>query len=369
MIPQCNPKAGYLSNKSEIDKAVLRVLDSGNYILGEEVKAFEKEFAKFIGSEYAIGVASGTDALELALRAYGIGVGDRVVTVSHTAVATVSAIERCGAIPLFVDIDLMSYTMSSESLCELLDNSLLKNIKAVIPVHLYGCPSNIESIKSVCSENKLVMIEDCSQAHGAAISGKKVGSFGEFGAFSLYPTKNLGALGDAGILVCQEHELYKKIQMLRQYGWKERYISCISGINSRLDEIQAAILRVKLKFIEQENIRRQEIAALYSRNLKCTSLILPQPRSNITHVYHQYVVRHPQRDNLKMKLHEKGIGTLVHYPLPVHLQPAYRDIPRLVVLDNTEIAANEVLSLPLYPQLSNDEIDKISEALIQILAS
>jgi dTDP-4-amino-4,6-dideoxygalactose transaminase len=366
-IPQCYPKAGYLANKAEIDDAVLKVMDSGNYILGEEVKSFEKEFAKFTEVEHALGVASGTDALELALRACGIGPGDSVVTVSHTAVATVSAIDRCGAIPIFADIDEHSYTMSPDSLLDLMKKCYKLKPKAVIPVHLYGHPADMENIKGIADEFKMPVIEDCAQAHGARYKGKTVGSIGDVGCFSFYPTKNLGAIGDGGMVTTDNVELYDKIHALRQYGWKERYVSSIKGINSRLDEIQAAILRVKLKYLDDGNSKRNEIACFYSEALKNTSITVPTISCHVNHIFHQYVVRHENRDELKNKLYQEGIGTAIHYPLPVHLQPAYMKNRKLVSLKNTEGIYKRILSLPMYPELAKDQLDYISRKFLRIV--
>lgn len=366
-IPQCNPKAGYLANKSEIDNAILRVLDSGNYILGEEVKAFEKEFAKFTEVEFALGVASGTDALELALRACGIGIGDRVVTVSHTAVATVSAIERCGAIPMFVDIDEDSYTMSPVSLSDLMKKCYKLKPKAVIPVHIYGHPADMDKILEIADEFNMSVIEDCAQAHGTKYNGIRVGSIGDVGCFSFYPTKNLGAIGDGGMVTTKNIGIYDKIHALRQYGWKERYVSSIKGINSRLDEIQATILRVKLKYLDGDNFKRIKIADFYSKVLKNTIVTVPKVARHAGHIFHQYVVRYKNRDYLKEKLSHEGVGTSIHYPLPVHLQPAYMKSRKFVSLKNTEGIYKGILSLPMYPELNKKQLDYIGEKIISII--
>ena len=347
-ILQANPHASYLSHQREIDEAIHRVLDSGWYILGKEVSAFEKEFAEFIGVPYSIGVANGTDALELALRACDIGTGDEVITVSHTAVATVAAIELVGATPVFVDIEIGSYLMDPRQI----ETAMSARTKAILPVHLYGRPANLPAILEIARKHSLRIIEDCAQSHGASLNGIKTGAWGDVAAFSFYPTKNLGALGDGGMVVTGDPGLADQIRALREYGWKERYISDQPGMNSRLDEMQAAILRVKLRYLSQDNGRRQQLAAVYLDALRGSCFRLPSGCPEGTHAWHLFVVGHQRRDELLVFLRERGIGTGIHYPVPVHLQPAYRD--RLSLrppLPNTEKAAAQVLSLPLYPEL------------------
>ena len=267
MIPQTDPRASYLEHKAEIDTAIQRVLDSGWYILGKEVDAFERAFAAYVGITHAIGVANGTDALELALRACGIGPGDLVFTVSHTAVATVAAIELVGATPVLVDIDPATYTLDPNCLEAALAHPPAGRPKAVIPVHLYGQPADMPAILELVRRYDLYIIEDCAQSHGAKLAGRMTGSWGDIAAFSFYPTKNLGALGDGGMVVTKDHDLAEKVQLLRQYGWKKRYVSEYPGGNSRLDELQAAILHSKLPYLDLENHRRREIASQYSELL------------------------------------------------------------------------------------------------------
>ncbi len=359
-IPQTDPKANYLAHKAEIDAAIARVLDSGWYILGQEVEAFEDEFAAYIGVRHAVGVASGTDALELALRACRIGPGDEVITVSHTAVATVAAIELCGATPVLVDIDIATYTIDPKQV----ESAITRRTKAVIPVHLYGQPADVESIIGVAHRHGLWVIEDCAQSHGAVYKGRKVGAWGHVAAFSFYPTKNLGALGDGGMVVTDDPALAERVHLLQQYGWRQRYISDIPGGNSRLDELQAAILRVKLRYLDQENARRRDTAQAYTRLLADTDLALPSCRPEAEHVYHQYVVRTPHREVLRSYLRDHGIGTLVHYPQAVHQQPAYAN--RLLTngdLIQSERAAAQVLSLPMYPELADEQVAHIVEAI------
>ncbi|MGR3221269.1 MAG: DegT/DnrJ/EryC1/StrS family aminotransferase [Candidatus Anammoxibacter sp.] len=363
-IPQTNPKASYLSYKEEIDRAIANVLDSGWYILGREVSSFEDEFSKYIGVNHTIGVANGTDALELALRACGIGHGDTVVTVSNTAVATCAAIVRCGAIPQFVDIVPETYTLDPAKLEDLLKAPFTKKPKAVIVVHLYGNAADVSAIISLADKYEFFVIEDCAQAHGAELNGRKLGGWGNIAAFSFYPTKNLGAIGDGGAIVTNDSMLYERVRLLREYGWKERYISDLAGTNSRLDELQAAILRVKLKYLKKDNQRRLTIAEYYTKSLQQTSLKLPCVADNVLHVFHQYVIRSKKRDQLREALREEGIGTLIHYPVPIHNQPAYEkyNLPEISLV-NTEKAALEILSLPMYPQLSGKELDVVVKAI------
>lgn len=372
MIPQSNPKASYLAHKEEIDLAIKSVLESGWYILGQEVEAFEKEFSCYIGTDHTIGVASGTDALVLALRTLGIGSGDTVITVSHTAVATVAAIEMTGATPVLVDIDPVSFAMSPERLEEAIrwlrshqNQDGQGYLKAVIPVHLYGHPADMPAIMEIAGRYELFVIEDCAQAHGAKLNGKKVGTWGDLGAFSFYPTKNLGALGDGGAIVTKEAELAKKARVLREYGWRERYISDLPGMNTRLDELQAAVLRVKLRYLDEDNARRRHLASLYHQRLASTDLVLPTTLQGADHVYHQFVIRSAQRDALQAHLKVCGIGTGIHYPMPVHLQPAYKN--RVIVhgtLTESERAAREILSLPLYPELSDEVVNTVIDEIL-----
>ena len=364
-VPQTEPKASYLDHQAEIDSAIQRVLDSGWYILGKEVESFEQEFAAYIGVSHAIGVGNGTDALVLSLKACGVGPGDAVFTVSHTAVATIAAIELTGATPVLVDIDPMTYTMDPNCLADALAYPLAGGIpKAVIPVHLYGHPADMSSILTIAKRYSLYVVEDCAQSHGATLDGRKTGAWGDIAAFSFYPTKNLGALGDGGMVVTNNSELAEQVRLLQQYGWRERYISDIPGGNSRLDELQATVLRVKLQYLDKENQRRQSLALVYDKILAGAELILPNVRSGATHVYHQYAVRLPHRDTLKTYLQLAGIGTIIHYPVPIHLQPAYHDrLPRVGPLPWTEQIARQIISLPIFPQLSDDLIRHVSNCI------
>ncbi|MBM3569654.1 MAG: DegT/DnrJ/EryC1/StrS family aminotransferase [Alphaproteobacteria bacterium] len=363
-IPQTDPGAAYRERKDEIDAAVARVLASGRYILGPEVEAFESAFAAWSGLGYAVGVANGTDALELALRGLDIGPGDVVATVSLTAVATVAAIELVGARAVLVDIDPF-YGLDPGGLEAAIR---LHKPKAVIPVHLYGQACAMGPIMELAGRHGFKVIEDCSQAHGASLAGRRVGSFGDVACYSLYPTKNLGALGDGGVIATGDAALATRLKALREYGWRERYISAETGMNSRLDPIQAAILRVKLAHLATDNARRAAIAAVYDRALNETAIAPPRRRPGAGHVFHQYVLRARDRDGLKAALAARGIGTLVHYPQAVHQQPAYRG--RVAVgpagLGLTDKAMPEILSLPMYPQLEEAALTRIAAALAEL---
>jgi dTDP-4-amino-4,6-dideoxygalactose transaminase len=367
MIPQANPGAGYRALKSEIDEAVARALSSGWYILGSELRAFEAEFAAWLGVPVVIGCGNGTDAIALALRGLGIGPGATVVTVSHTAVATVAAIEMTGATPLLIDIDPVHYTMDPGALRRVLEQppAGLPPIRAVVPVHLYGQPADLDRIVPLCRQYGIALIEDCAQAHGARLHGQRVGTFGDAATFSFYPTKNLGALGDGGAVAVSDPQLAERIAALRQYGWHKHYISDEVGVNSRLDEVQAAILRVKLSHLDDQNARRGRIAEAYTAALTGGPLHSPRQRPDASHVFHLYVTRSPDRDRLQAILRDGGTGTGIHYPVPVHLQPAYADRVALGPegCPRTEAAAREILSLPMYPELTDAEVEAVCAAL------
>ena len=363
-IPQNSPLANYLAHSNEIDSALRRCLKSGSYILGPEVDSFEKEFAAYLGIGQAVGVASGTDALYLALRACDVGPGDAVLSVSHTAVATTAAIMLCAATPVFVDIDPTTFTIDVGRL----EETIMKyrgRLKAIVPVHLYGHPAHMTDIMHVSARYNLRVVEDCAQAHGATWEDRKTGTFGDIAAFSFYPTKNLGALGDGGAVVTGDRELAERVRRLREYGWEERYISKSVGINSRLDEIQAAILRVKLRHLDEDNSRRISRARLYTEALTDEERItLPKTANEATHVFHQYVIRVAERDSLRNYLRDRGTGTLVHYPVPVHQQPAYAGRFKLYgPLHETEAAAHEILSLPLFPEMTENQLETVVHQL------
>ncbi len=363
-IQVSDPRAGYLAYRADINAAINRCLTSGHYILGAEVEYFEKEFAAWLGAAHAVGVGNGTDAIELALRVLGIGAGDTVVTTSNTAVATVAAIELAGAMPLLVDVDETTLTISTQKLEAALEKKAHRKIRALIPVHLYGQPANMPEVMRIARQYDLRVIEDCAQAHGAMIEQQKVGTFGDIGTFSFYPTKNLGALGDGGAVVTNNDSLGQSLRELHVYGWRERYISERAGMNTRLDEMQAAILRVKVPHLHAENSRRREIAQQYHDSLGRLPLQLPAVRPNERHVYHQFTIRLGKRDQLREFLAQKNIQTAILYPQPIHQQPAYRN--RVAIdsdLSVIERAAGELLCLPMHPWLKEPEVAAVIDAI------
>ena len=359
MILCANPSAQFNSYQAEIESAVIKVMRSNKYVLGSEVEALESEFAEYIGVDSAIGVANGTDAIELALRSLDVGYGDEVITVSHSAVATVAAIESTGASAVLIDIEPDFYTIQPS----MLEEAFTKNTKAVVAVHIYGQACDLDSIVAFCNKNKIFLIEDVAQAHGAKYKEKRLGSIGDIGCFSCYPTKNLGAIGDAGLITTNNKNLSKKIRMLREYGWSKR-ISIFSGRNSRLDELQASILRIKLKYLDSDNSKRNQLANFYSSELENTSIITPKNRNNSTHVYHLFVIQELRRDELINHLKKDNIFAGIHYPVPIHHHPAY--LNRLKVSSNmkvTESLVEKILSLPIYPELKIEDAEKVVKSV------
>jgi len=360
IIPVSNPGARFIKKKNELLKVTESVIERGMYILGEEVSLFEKEFAEYIGVRYCIGVASGTDALHLALRGLGVEPGDEVITVSHSAVATVAAVEMSGAIPVFADIEPETRCIDPEKIAKLITSKT----KVIIPVHIYGQPARIKEIMSIAHSKGIKVLEDCAQAHGARVDEKKVGSFGDAAAFSFYPTKNLGAVGDGGAVLTNSSEVFRKILALRQYGWRQRYISEFPGVNSRLDELQAAFLRIKLKELDSDNSRRNEIANRYTMVIKNSGIKPPAVIPNTYHVYHLYVVESENRDDLAKFLAKNNVGTAVHYPVPIHKQPAYLGrIKGSSDLIETEKLYQKILTLPMFPELSSDDVNTVCDAI------
>lgn len=346
----------------ELREAASRVIRKGNFILGEEVEKFEEEFARYLGVKYTIGVGSGTDALFLSLLALDIGTGDEVITVANTAVPTCSAISLTGARPVFVDIDPAYYTMDITQL----ESAISSRTRAIIPVHLYGQTVEIDSLKKIADKHALTIIEDACQAHGTEYKGKKAGSLGLLGAFSFYPTKNLGSFGDGGAIATSDESLARKIKMLRFYGMedKKRYWHPIKGVNSRLDELQAAILRTKLPYLDKWNKQRRHIADRYIELLPGNRIDLPVEANYGRHNYHLFVVRTDKREELQYYLHERKIITGIHYALPVHLQGAYKELGyKKGSLPVTESYAGQVASLPMFPELTEREVEYISEVV------
>jgi dTDP-3-amino-3,4,6-trideoxy-alpha-D-glucose transaminase len=361
-MPTTIPFNDLAAQDADIREALLaaigRVVARGRYVLGDEGRAFEFEFAAATGVAHAVGVGSGTDALQLALEAYGIGAGDEVVTTAHTATFTALAISRAGATPVFCDVEPAGMMLDPARL----EAATTPRTRAIVPVHLYGQAADMEPILAIARARRLKVVEDCAQAHGATYHGRAVGALGDAAAFSFYPTKNLGALGDGGAVTTGDPEVARIVGELRNGGQSDRYRHDRIGVNSRLDEIQAAALRVKLPRLAAANEARRAQAALYDRTL--ADVTLPRELPGRRHVYHLYVVRHPRRDALAAHLAAAGIGTLVHYPIPVHLQPAYAALglgPGS--LPETERAAREVLSLPLYPGLAPEAQGRVAEAV------
>ena len=355
MILFSNPQAQYNTYKKEIDAAIQKVLSGNQFILGENVSAFEEEFAKYVGVDHVIGVGSGTDALCLALLALNIGPDSEVIAPSHTAVATITAIKMAGAIPVLVDIDPVYYTISPEAI----EKAITARTRAVIPVHLYGHPANMREILIAAKRHGLKVIEDCAQAHGATYKNQKVGSIGDVGCFSFYPTKNLGALGDGGALSTSNKKIASRISKLRQYGWNKNKVSEEPGWNSRLDELQAAVLRAKLPSLDADTEKRIVIARKYTESFQGLPITSPTVRGQCHHVYHLYVIAVNKRNELVKFLQNKNIITGVHYPTPVHKMPAYSNLSPIDNLIQTNKLADRVISLPIYPELTVAEQDVV----------
>jgi dTDP-4-amino-4,6-dideoxygalactose transaminase len=361
VIPLASPLAQYRAHAPAIDAALRRVAASGHYVLGPEVSAFEQAFAAYCGVPHAVGAGSGTDALTLALGAFGIGAGDEVITVAHTALATVAAIVDAGATPVLIDVDRRSRTMDAARL----EAAITPRTKAVIPVHLYGQPAAMDDIVAIARRRDLKIIEDCAQAVGARYRGARVGGIGDAGCFSFYPTKNLGALGDGGMVVTADADVAARLRRGRQYGWDEQRRAGQTGVNSRLDPIQAAILAAKLPSLDADNARRRAIAAHYGKGLAGLPLTAPSARAEDEPVFHLYVIECASPPVLMKHLDERGIGAAVHYPIPAHRQSGYA--PHVVVprdgLPVTEHLAGHVLSLPIYPELADGDVDRVIAAM------
>lgn len=346
--------------KDEVMAAVSKVLESGQLILGSETSSFESEFAKFVGSKHCIAVNSGTTALQLALMALGVGYGDEVITVSNTCVPTVAAIELCGAIPVFVDI-------SDEDLMidwKLIDKALTNKTKCFVPVHLWGQSADLDEIERIAENENIFIAEDCAQAAGTKFKGRHVGTFGQCGCFSFYPTKNLGAYGDAGAIVTNDDELSDRLRSMRVYGYDKNQCSLIKGINGRVSEIQAAILRIKLRYLSEWLKRRKEIAAIYNESIRNTHIKLPYMYEEREHSFHQYVIRCKSRDKFTDALMKNSISYGIHYAAPVHSMPEYKRLQRhFLSLPITERSCKEILSIPIHEALSDEEAGQVAEVL------
>jgi len=353
------PHAQYEAHKDHIKTAIQRVLDSGLYILGPEVEAFEASFSDYIGCGYGVGVNSGTDALTLTLTALGVGPGDEVITVSHTAVATVTAITNAGATPVLVDIEPDCYTMNPTAF----ENAITAHTKAVVIVHLYGQAADLDRILPIARKHNLKIIEDCAQVAGARLNGQRLGSFADVACFSFYPTKNLGAIGDGGLVATDDAKLAAKVRQLREYGWNENRISQVPGCNSRLDELQAAILNAKLNFLDEDNAARRKHAARYDEILLNADLKPPCRRKNAEHIYHLYVLEIDDREDFMTQLSNVGIRPAIHYPAPAHQQTAYAQLQTPGGMAVTDDAVKRILTLPMYPELPNCVFTKLQTAI------
>jgi dTDP-4-amino-4,6-dideoxygalactose transaminase len=373
-IPQCNPAALVAALRPQIDAAIARVLDGGPYILGPEVEAFETEWAAWCGVAHAVGCANGTDALELILRALDLPAGSRVLAPSHTAVATIAAIVRAGHRPMLADVEAGSYGIDPASAARCVEAAAATGepVRALVAVHLYGHPVNLDSLQQLCETHSIPLIEDGSQAHGARWRGQRVGSWGVAAGFSLYPTKNLGALGDAGVITTGDAQLAARLRRLRQYGWAQPAISTEPGVNSRLDPLQAAILQVKLSHLEAHNAQRQAVAAVYRQQLagQADVVLPPAADARAEPVYHQFVVQLPaeRRDAVRAQLAAQGIGTLLHYPQAAHQMPAYQGVSLDPAgLGVTEALLPRIVSLPMGPHLSLEQAAQVAQQLLLAL--
>lgn len=360
-VPFVDLKAQDAPISSEIESAMSRVISNGDFILGKDVEAFEREFADYCGAKHAVGLDTGISALELSLRALGVGVGDEVITVSHTFIATASAISFTGAKPVFVDIDPLTYNLDPDKL----ESAMTPRTKAILPVHLYGQPADMDAILATAKRHRLPVIEDACQSHGAMYKGRRVGAIGDAGCFSFYPAKNLGAYGDGGMLVTNDAALADKIRMLRNYGQREKYHHVFLAYNRRLDTLQAAILRIKLRKLDEWNAARAHAAAIYDELLAgVPAVVTPRKAADRTHVYHLYVIQHARRDALLAYLKERGISAGLHYPVPVHLQECYTSlgVPK-GSLPVTEAVASKVISLPMFPGITPQQIEQVCRAV------
>jgi dTDP-4-amino-4,6-dideoxygalactose transaminase len=363
-VPFVDLAAQYRTIAQEIHDATTKVIQSADFILGREVDLFEEEFAAFCGTKYAIGVDSGTSALELILRAYEIGAGDEVITAANTFIATALAVSHGGATPVLADVDPCTCTIDASRV----EQAITPRTKAIVPVHLYGHPADMDAIRQIAETHKLILIEDACQAHGARCKGRRAGSWGHAAAFSFYPGKNLGAYGDGGMVVTNDQDIATRLRMLRNYGQKEKYRHLLRGYNRRLDTLQAAVLRVKLRHLEKWNAARQWNASLYHELLKESGVLLPKEAAGVESAWHLYVIQVDRRDALKEYLLRQSIMTSVHYPLPIHLQPAYRDLGyKRGDFPVSERCAERVLSLPMYAELTCNQIEMVAEAVRQFM--
>ncbi|MSS70115.1 MAG: DegT/DnrJ/EryC1/StrS family aminotransferase [Candidatus Latescibacteria bacterium] len=360
MIPFGDLARQYRGMQSEIDGAVAQVLARGWYVLGEKVEQFETAFAQYCGAKYAVGVGSGVDALHLSLVACGVGPGDEVITVSNTCVPTLSAVSSSGASPALVDADPVTYTMDPGKI----EDRITDRTRAILPVHLYGQCADMDPILEIARRRGLRVVEDCAQAHGATYRGRKAGTMGDTGCFSFYPSKNLGAVGDGGLVTTNDAGLAERLKQLRNYGQERRYYHKVKGFNSRLDELQAAVLLAKLSHLDGWNARRREIAAAYTKGLSDTDVVCPVEASGRWHNYHLYVVRVSGRDRFQERLLASGVQTVIHYPVPIHRQEAYAETQgQARYLEQTDLMAPQIVSLPSFPELTDEEVGTVIAAV------
>jgi dTDP-4-amino-4,6-dideoxygalactose transaminase len=364
-VPLVDLVAQFQPIKTEVMQAIEDCLDSMHLFLGPNTQAFEEEFAAYCGTPHCVSVANGTDALHLALRAAGVGAGDEVITVAHTFFASTEAIVMAGATPVYVDIDPRTYLIAVDQI----EARITSHTRAIMPVHLYGQMASLDAIMDIAGRHELVVIEDAAQAHGAEYKGRRAGSMGQLGCFSFYYSKNLGAYGESGAIVTSDPELARRLRLLRDHGSKQRYHHAEYGFNSRMDEIQAAVLRIKLRHLDAWNAQRRERAATYDRLLATANVGLPVTAADRSHIYYVYVIRTAERDALQRRLAEREVGTGVHFPIPIHLQPATRGLGyRAGDLPNTERAAREVLSIPMYAELTPDQQDWVAACITSLPA-
>lgn len=357
-------KAQYHAIEDEIDAKIKEIIHSSHFIIGNNVTEFEKEIAAYYATKHAIGVASGTDALHLAILACGIGKGDEVITTPFTFIATAEAITYTGARPVFVDIDEKTFNIDVKKI----KKAVTKKTKAILPVHLFGLSADMEKIKELAAEYKLKIIEDCAQSFGAVYKGKKTGAIGDAGCFSFFPSKNLGCYGDGGMVITNDDNMAEKIGILRNHGQKVRYYHSVIGYNSRLDEIQAGILRIKLKRIDEYNKKRRENARLYTEKLKGVNIITPSEPDGYYHVFHQFSIRTSKRDSILNGLTEAGIASAIYYPVPLHLQESYKDLGyKKGDFPVSEAVASDIISLPMYPELTAGQIDEVCKTIKESL--
>lgn len=363
-IPMVDLKAQYRDLHGEIDSALQAVIASGQFVLGPAVEAFEREVAAYCGVRHAVAVASGTDALHLALRAAGVGTGDEVVTTAFTFIATAGAISQTGARPVFVDIDAATFNIDPARL----EAAVNERTRAILPVHLYGQPADLAPIRALCRSRGLTLVEDCAQSFGADYGGRKSGAYGDMGCFSFYPSKNLGAYGDGGMVITDDDATAERLRRLRDHGRVAAYRHAMIGYNSRLDELQAAVLRVKLRRLDEYNRRRRENAHRYNDRLAGSDVMTPVEDGKGLHVYHQYTIRTARREAVRQALATAGIASAVYYPVPLHRQEVYAADNADVKLPAAEAAAQQVLSLPMYPELTEREIDEVARVVCQTRA-